>query len=225
MRRIPGTIARLAVLPFSVCSLEAFGQNLSIQQPIVVSFDVGTTVSVPVGGSVSLGGVGRARSGRPSSGPVPARSAYSRSASSAAMSAAVFLHDFEAMDAAVLNAADGEGPRPSYAKSRYSDATSYSMSRRYAAIEKYEGGGTAGQEPRVGRPGELTPAARPAAFGDTERMLALGEAAERRGQPGVAAIHYRIAAKAGSAEAEQRLAGLASAKSVATSADPPLPNP
>lgn len=225
MRRILGTIARLVVLPISVCSLQAFGQNLAVQQPIVESFGVGTTVSVPVGGSVSLGGVGRATAATGRTGFLPRQGGVARSASAASMSASVYVHDFELMDRAVLDAADGAGPRPAYTKSRYSDATSYAMSRRYAAIEKYEGGTTTRQQPSMSRPSELTPVARPAAFGDTERMLALGEAAERRGQPGVAAIHYRLAAKAGSAEAEQRLAGLASAKKVATVTDPPLPNP
>jgi hypothetical protein len=215
--------ARLLAGAIFLVACPAFGQNLTVQQPIVESFSVGTTVSVPVGGTVSLGGVGRARSARNTFGPLPRRGAYSRGVSSASMSAGVFIHDFEAMDAAVLNAANGSGPRPAFTKSRYSDATSYSMSRRYAAIAKYEARRSNLDEPRERRVGELTPAARPTAFDDVGRLLALGEAAERRGNLGVAAIHYRVAAKGGSAEAERRLERLAGAKAVAASEAPPAP--
>ena len=41
-----------------------------------------------------------------------------------------------------------------------------------------------------------------------ERSLALGEAAERRGKPELAALHYRQAAQHGSSEAGRRLATL-----------------
>lgn len=218
MKRLQAcAIVRLAALPLVVVAGRAFGQGVTVQQPIVESFGVGTAVSVPVGGSVSLGGVGRATSATGRTGFLPRQGGYARSASAASMSAGVFVHDFEAMDAAVLNAASGSGPRPAFTKGRYSDATSYAMSRWYAAIAKHEAGSSGSGEPQEGRPGRLTPAARPAAFDDAERLLALGEAAERRGSLGVAAIHYRVAAKGGSAEAERRLERLAGAKAVAAS--------
>ncbi|MGC1274433.1 MAG: hypothetical protein WBC44_12055 [Planctomycetaceae bacterium] len=192
----------------------AFGQSQTVQQPVVDTFSVGTSVSVPDRGEVFLGGGGRASERSSVRGFPDRRGAYARSASAASMSARVFIHDFEAMDAAVLNAAAGHGERPAFTKSRYDDATSYSMSRRWAALAS---GGRQPSEssmrieanmPREAL-GGLTPPERQDVLQDVGRFLSLGAAAESRGKPDLAAIHYRYAARHGSAEAAQRLAALA----------------
>lgn len=184
----------------------AFGQAVTVQQPTFESFSVGTTVSVPDRGTIGLGGVGRAAGSR-------SRFGYARGASASSTSASVFIHDFEAMDAAVLNAADGAAPRPAFTKSRYSDATSYGMSRRYAILAKGEHRSSDGLEPRdtVVRAETPLATARPSAADNVDRLFGLGVAAERRGDLGVAAIHFRVAAKRGSTEAARRLDALKTA--------------
>jgi len=196
---------RLVATALVLWTSSAFGQGIAVQQPVLESFSVGSTTGVPDRGAVMLGGVGRASSGRAAFGPLSGRRASDRRASS--LSAGVFIHDFEAMDAAVLGAANGSAPRPAFTKSRYSDATSYEMARRFGTGGGRQPFGTTVNEPAAGPPS--SPA------GDVDRMLSLGQAAERRGKPGVATIHYRIAAKRGSAEAARRLAMLSNPGAVA----------
>lgn len=202
---------RYAALAFALFGPSAFGQAVSVQQPVAESFSVGTTVSVPDRRVATLGGVGRA-------GRTRTRLGDARNASASSMSAGVFIHDFEAMDAAVLDAANGRAPRPAFTKSRDSDPTSYAMTRRYAAIVTREARRKAGET--ANGLGGSTADARPTAIDDVDRMLILGEAAERRGKTGVAAIHYRIAAKRGSEEAERRLLDLSKKAEVATGPRP-----
>jgi hypothetical protein len=184
-------------LGFALVSLAgstAFGQAGVVQQPVVRSFSVGTSVDVPDRGEVLLGGVGRAAEARSFLGPSPGRGASARSVSSSSISVRVFVHDFEALDAAVLNAAQGAAPRPAFTKGRYDDATSQAMSRRWAS----------------GGPRPSSPAIRTISSADeAERLFRLGEAAEMRGDVVLARLHYRVAAQRGSAEARQRLLALA----------------
>jgi hypothetical protein len=203
-----------------LASAPAFGQALTVQEPVFESLGVGTTVNVPAGGSISVGGVGRAAAARSSYGPLRSRGPYARGTSASSVSAGVFVHDLDTMDAEILAAASGSLPRPVFTKGRYDDATSYAMSRRW--------GGKAASSVAAARTGAtgvaqvhggLTPAARPAGF-DVDRLLALGKEAERRGTSGVAAIHYRLAAKEGSQEAARRLAALGTQGGVAAKRSP-----
>lgn len=97
-----------ATMCFVLCSLTSagvFGQNVSVQLPTFHYFGVSTTVSVPDRGGVLLGGVNRSRSFSRSSGSpfLPGRrhtSGWSQGAS--LVSAHVWIHDFEAMDQALL---------------------------------------------------------------------------------------------------------------------------
>ncbi|HEX6986404.1 MAG TPA: hypothetical protein VF170_13560, partial [Planctomycetaceae bacterium] len=97
----------------------AFGQALTVQQPVVDTFSVGTSVSVPDRGAMYLGGVGRAAERSSVAGFPWRRGAYARSASASSASAGVFVHDFEAMDAGVLGAASDAAPRLGVTKGRY----------------------------------------------------------------------------------------------------------
>lgn len=73
-----------------------------IQQPVVQQFSTDTVVSVPDRGSVYLGGVGSAGAGRRVYGPIPWGTSAGRFTSSSDVDVSVYLHDFEAMDAALL---------------------------------------------------------------------------------------------------------------------------
>ena len=77
-------------------------QNIVIQQPVMRQFGVRTTASVPDRGSVLLGSVSSAASGRTTYGPLPSGTAAGFNASASSMDMSVFIHDLEAMDRAVL---------------------------------------------------------------------------------------------------------------------------
>lgn len=76
-----------------------------VQQPVVQQFSADTVVSVPDRGSIRIGGVNSASSARNSAGPFRSGTStgFDRSASQA--TATVWIHDFAAMDRALLEEA------------------------------------------------------------------------------------------------------------------------
>lgn len=99
--RIWPTIAILS----SVITLHA--QDRAVQQPVVRQFGVGSSVSVPDRGRALLGGVSRgATSTKRFGGPFRSGTNTGREFSNSSVSVSVYIHDFEAMDAALLNAAE-----------------------------------------------------------------------------------------------------------------------
>jgi hypothetical protein len=166
-------------LPLSSAG-RVFAQQFAVQQPVIENFSVATTVSAPDRGSVLLGGVGSAASGRTVYGPFPFRSAWGVTQQSASASVHVYIHDFEAMDAALL------------AMPVARDQTRFdsSITRRLQ-----ERAGSGGQT--------AVPAIRSEnAARDAER---LAKQAETRGKLGVARLHWERAARHGSADARRRL--------------------
>lgn len=157
----------------------ALAQQIAVQQPVVETFSVGTTVSVPDRGSMFLGGVNSAVSGRSSYGPLRTNSAlgWSRSASSA--TAHVFIHDLAAMDEAVLAAAGRSG------ESRLDSRIVDRLQRRGGSPTPWK------------------------SVVDHQRISAeaerLAQQAESRGKAAVAKLHWERAARHGSALAKSRL--------------------
>lgn len=74
-----------------------------VQQPVVSGFSVDTAVSVPDRGAAFSGGGLSGQSGSRSAGPLRGTSSTGRSFQGAATETRVFIHDFEAMDAALLS--------------------------------------------------------------------------------------------------------------------------
>lgn len=85
----------------------------TVQLPSYSTFGASTTVSVPDRGRVSLGGVGRSSSGSTAFGPVlgPGSRSFGRQTSASSMDVRVRIHDFEAMDKALLEQAGRNQPR------------------------------------------------------------------------------------------------------------------
>lgn len=170
-------------LPVLICLISAnsaFAQ-IAVQQPVIENFSVGTTVSVPDRGSALLGGVGSAASSRTITGPLRSGTSLGLTRQASTASVHVYIHDFEAMDAALLNSAE---PAPA---SRIDPRIARRLQPREMAVVKSET--SAG-------PSE-------SAIREAER---LAEQAERRGKPAVAKLHWQRAAKHGSARAAQWLA-------------------
>ena len=91
-------IAFVAVCAGSV----ADAQDVTLRLPVVDTFQVNTVVSVPDQGSLLLGSVGRAADGSSQLGFSPLGSSVGSERSHRSASASVYIHDFEALDAALL---------------------------------------------------------------------------------------------------------------------------
>lgn len=157
-------------------SVSVQAQQVAVQQPVVATNSVRTTVSVPDRGSALLGGVSSAQSARSSYGPLRSGSSIGLSRSASSMSTSVYIHDLHAMDEALLNSVP-DSPAPS-------------------AIR----GGGSRQPAETARAEVASPAEKAMKF---ERLAQQAEAA---GKSGVAKLHWQVAAKYGSRLANEKLA-------------------
>ncbi|HET6425373.1 MAG TPA: hypothetical protein VFG20_16920 [Planctomycetaceae bacterium] len=156
--------------------------QVAVQQPVVGGFGVSTTVSVPDRGSVRLGGVGTAASGRTSSGIFRPGTSSGLERSASSLSTSVYIHDLQAMDEALLAGAVG----------RANDPWTPRLNERRAA------------EPVATK---ATP--REDTTGKAARYEQLAREAEAKGKPAIARMHGQMAAKFGSPVAQQKLTALA----------------
>lgn len=108
----------LGLLVAIQASSVAQAQQITVQQPQRQAFGVGTVVSVPDRGSAFLGGVRSAASGRNSAFGLPGNVGAGTSINSGSSSVHVTIHDFEAMDAALLREAELKQARAAAKKPR-----------------------------------------------------------------------------------------------------------
>lgn len=159
------------------------GQNATVQQPIVGTTSVSTSVAVPDRGRAFLGGVSSAQSSRSRFGFAPAGSSIGLSRSATSLSAGVTIIDLREMDEAILNSVPGR------------TETSSPFARHAAAINA-----SRADRPRESRPTESESSADRAA-----KFERLALKAEDEHRPGVAKLHWQMAAKYGSTTARERL--------------------
>ena len=189
-----------------------------VQLPTFSSFSVATTVSVPDSGSGYLGGVSRAASGSSEFGTplLPFRnSAIGSQTSISSARATATIHDFDGMDAAILN-------QPGTAQ------TALPRSQTPLAIAGREiRAAAAGRSPAwdvtLAMAGNDPPAVTSEQIrrerqqredsqqAEAERLFQRGISAEQAGKPGVAKIYYQmVVRRAGSGLKEQAMARIAS---------------
>ena len=149
--------------------------QITMQQPVLRSTSIGTAVSVPDGGSTFLGGVNSGESFRQSYGPLRTGTSRGYGLSGGSMSASVRIIDLQAMDEAILNSVP-DSTRPMAIRSR-------SVATDRAASDLNNG----------------SPVEKAANF---ER---LARQAETAGKHGVAKLHWQMAARHGSALAQEKL--------------------
>ena len=105
MRRLITTLGRLAIL-LEVLSSRAYPQQkITVQEPSLETFGVGTTVSVPDRGRMSLGGAGRSAMSRSMSGPFRRGTSMGLSSQGSGLSVGARVLDLAEMDKAALDAA------------------------------------------------------------------------------------------------------------------------
>jgi hypothetical protein len=192
MTRLKGKEMRCSVLIAILLLVDrtSFAQQV-IQQPVVATTAVNTTVSVPDRGSALLGGVSSAQSGRAQYGPLRSGTNTGISRQATSISTHVYIHDLQAMDEAILNSGPSE-----------SSTSKSSIGSRLVRSK--------GQEQPV------DPIASPAEKASKFEQLA--RKADEAGKPGVAKLHWQVAAKYGSKLAETRLAELSRSSTLQTSA-------
>ena len=155
--------------------------QVAIQQPVVGTAAVNTTVSVPDRGTTFLGGTSSAQSGRSQYGPLRSGTSMGLSRQSSSISVNVRVIDLQAMDEAILSS------RPALdERARHISATANSRqgNTRTNAADSADA---------------VSSAAKAA------RSEALAFESEKAGKVTVAKLHWKMAAKYGSRFAEKRL--------------------
>jgi len=183
--------------------------QVTLQQPAVSQFSVGTTVSVPVGGGALLGGLHRAGAGRKSFGPLRPGTATGFYREAQSVTAHVTLHDFETMDRLLLDQARGTAT----AQRTRLNGPAANAYRQLAGTRTGRRGSTVShkQSHRLAQPAASGGPQGPVATARSDRgarAYRLGQDALRRGRPTLARLHFQMAARYGSAEALHRLAEL-----------------
>lgn len=186
---------------FFVCG-NAFAQSVTLQLPSIGRFTVNTTVVVPDRGRTFLGSISRAgESVKHFGGPLRFGSSKGLFREHSGMTSSVYIHDLEAMDRYLLNQAGG-GRVGRYRSRGYSSLASL---QRRGLIDRYRRMQSRDHSAELIRNKAAQLAKQQS---KAERYFKLGMRALGRDKIRVAKVHFRNAAKSGSAEAKEKLAEL-----------------
>jgi len=182
----------------------AFAQIATVQEPSLETFGVGTTVSVPDRGRMSLGGVGRSAASRSIYGPIRTGTSMGLSTQGSGLSVQARVHDLAEMDRATLESA--ERSRRSRDEFRLSDSAEHAYdtlrSGRYTRDVAKAGPGAVGAI----APDEPDRTIRePAAGPSTEKLLDRARQAETAGKRELALAWLRVARDKGSTDAQNEI--------------------
>lgn len=183
------------VVIYCAASLAQAEAQVTVQQPVFEVFGTTTTVSVPDRGSAHLGSISRGAASRKSFGPFRSGTNTGVDHSHSTSSVSVYIHDFAAMDAYLLNQGGPSAPSVSGRSGHAYRQLSRPRSQMRASLPP--------------DPADVRRAAAP--VNKADKYLKLGEAAEKRNSLSVARLHYKVAAKYGSQAAAARLRSLDSA--------------
>ena len=202
----------ICVAAIGLIAANTFGQAVTLQEPTFSSMSVGTTVLVPDQGSTFLGGITRASSGQTEfgvpglPGPLFKSRSIGQTYSSSNMYATVYIHDFDAMEKALLST-----PSPSGTASATSLLPPLAGPAVHAAPAP-NAANLAGQwAPPAARPtlnlaDEQARRSAQQATRETEAQAYFdrGEQAEADGKPKVAKIYYQMAARRATGDLKQQ---------------------
>ncbi|WP_425619366.1 hypothetical protein NA78x_003106 [Anatilimnocola sp. NA78] len=219
MKRILLTALPTAIL---LAGVHAFAQApTTVQLPVIQVLSVDTTVSVPDGGGVSLGGINRAvdssvTRGLPlGKGPLTTNRGLSSVRSGSNMSVHATIIDHQELDAAVLaEAAARRGTRAEDPATLALQQKADYLSRNLARTQPTAPVAASDRQPSVEQIRERNELAAAVRDAEAASFFAKGQAAEAAGKPGIAKIYYQMVARRDQAglkqQAEARLAALAS---------------
>lgn len=200
-----------------ICSFAVFfsmqqssSAQISVQQPVVESIGVATTVTVPDRGAVHLGSLGIARDARiffgPGNGLFPRGSTLSQERSHSGLSLHATIQDLSEMDRALLDKPAGAPPLPFEKVLHGAGPVSYQHGiekapRPSAPVSNFSGSIA---DRKAYKASPLLQAGRTAQR-VSQRYLQQGIQAEKRGNRSLAKIYYRLAVRNGSEEAANLL--------------------
>lgn len=178
----------------------ALAQSTTVQLPTYRTFGVRTAVTVPDRGSVYLGGINRAYSGRNEFGtpllPFGNRS-FGTQRSASGVSVSVYIHDFEELERELLSRAGGSDPK--LTTLRAPDGTTRAVVR---SDPDAAGSGDPRRAPDRASPLSSIDEIRRQRLADLEARQAeaedffeRGQTAEAAGKTNVARMYYQMAAK------------------------------
>ena len=209
MRRLALMIAGIsAALLLRISAAQA--QRLTVQEPVLETFGVGTTVSVPDRGRASLGGVRRSAASRSTFGPLRSGTNVGWSQQASGASVGVYIQDLEEMDRRILADADrARNPRVRGAVSAEADRAYESLragnsNRTLADGARRADLRTATQEPASNVADADLPSA--------DQLVEKARRAEANGKRGLALAFYRTARDLGSDEAREDIERLSPTK-------------
>jgi hypothetical protein len=204
------------VAAFALLPAAAFAQGITLQEPTFSSFSIGTTVVVPDQGSTLLGGISRSASGSSEfgvpmlPGPLFKSRGIGRDTSASSVRATVFIHDFNAMDQALLGA-----PTPGAITFSLRPAGEAPAALAGHTLQPRAAKLAGNWLPNPAPPDAAAPTslaqeqARRAAQQETrsteaEQFFDRARQAEAEGKPHVARIYYQMAARRASGELKQQ---------------------
>lgn len=170
------------------------GPPVTVQLPTFHYFGVGTTVLVPDRGAVMMGGAGSSRAARSSfGGPLLPGSGRALGAQTSAggVGISAWIHDFEALDQAVLDEAAARRRVVSESETAglvMPKTLSASHSQSIAEIREQQAAAAAAVEQ------------------EASDLLAQGERAEAEGKIGAARIYYQMAQRRARGPLRERIA-------------------
>jgi hypothetical protein len=156
--RLAPLIAIAVLILLSDLPQESCAQAVTVQQPAVQVFGVNTTVVVPDQGSALLGSVSSAGDTRSTNGFSPFGSSIGSFRNHSSQTATVYIHDFEAMDEALLNAGRGQIAPPSRPLDPLAQRAYLSLARQEQSLPRVGTTGTGtSSPPNRGVTGEQAP--------------------------------------------------------------------
>lgn len=192
------------LLAVAWAGLAAAQQATSVQLPTLSYFSAGTTVSVPDRGSVLLGGVRRAASGRNEFGvPLwPFRNrAFGTERSVSGLRVSAYIHDFQAMDEYLLS-------QPSLRSAAASTPRPPALVVRINAMPAAAPARAAKSGPLSMSVAELRARNAQAALARSRQALDYfqrGQKAEVEGKANIAGIYYQMAARRATGDLKDRI--------------------
>jgi hypothetical protein len=183
-----------------------FAQRIAVQEPSLETFGVGTTVSAPDRGRVSLGGVSRGKASRSTYGFGPFRSRPNMGLSSQATSlgVGVQIHDLAEMDRQALQAAENSRRARDEVSLSPAAERAYETLRARRAEQNIRNGAESAVV-STGTQATGSPVVPVEAGPAPEKLLDRAREAESAGKRGLALAYLRTARDAGSVEAGKEI--------------------
>ena len=206
---VPNMSAALApvVLSAVVLMTASAAPAQVVQLPTYQFFSTDSSVMVPDHGTASLGGVTRSSTGSNQFGPpfLPSNRSFGSQTGAAGARVSVMIHDFEAMDAALMaGAPDGAG-----------------RAGQIGAVAANPSS-PPGQLASVADLAARKAAAHATEQAEAEQLLERGLKAQAEGKPGAAKVYLQMAAKRSTGKLKQQvLAAFGSANSVTSESATP----